>query len=543
MALKTSTEPEIPLPAITAAPAGGTTSVIGFDPEDPDKDRWFAPDARSAVLAGNEVIPYIRSEKLYADIVAALRTATAGEHFIFIAGWNMSDAKSHGGQGADFQLVTGDATTSLDALFTAASKAGARLRVMLFKHDALSGARDNSELVTFVSGLANGMAVLDDHVVAGMQLIGPYLAKIPGFGSHYVGAHHQKIIVVSGSEGLVAFQGGYDLDPDRISLGGGPGLHDVHTRVRGPAAKALADAFIERWNDHPSVPAAWHLPAVPAQAALPDNKFVQVAHTFPNTAKHPLVGGGGYGFLTSGERTVKDLLIKAIGAARKFIYVEDQYLFDMDIASALKAALPSIEKLIILITSSGSIVGETLQPWARRKRVIDALPASYTATPPTGGATPTPGSATYTGKVAVCQLGGQYVHAKTWIFDDRFAVIGSANLNRRGMSHDSEQACGIFDTNAKKRWCFAHELRMNLWAKHFGKKPIDFQDPIASSVHWFAPFGGVATYNPDGGVDPDPAGLAKLQAAFSLSKTSMWAISQIITPDVMWDTIIDPDGA
>ncbi len=539
MALSTSTEPEIELPPITAAPDGGTTTVVGFDPEDPDSTPWVvANQPRSSMVIGNEVIPYVRSEKLFPDVVSAFRTATSGAHFIWIAGWNLSDTRPRG-PGTTFQLVPGDATTSILNLFNTANTAGVRIRVILFRHDTISNARDNSEVVTFVNGLSNGMAILDDHVVAGL---GAYSAYVPGVaaGAHYVGAHHQKIIVVSGSDGLVAFQGGYDLDQDRISTGvGGPGLHDVHCRIRGIGAKSLADAFVERWNDHPSVTTAHRLASVPTPPALPDNKTVQIAHTFPNVGNHPLNGGGTYGFAPSGETTVKQMLLQAIRSARRFIYVEDQYLFDMDISNALRAALPNIQKLLILITQSGSIEGETLQPWARRKRFIDNLPATYTTTPPSAGPPPTAARTTYAGKVAVCQLATQYVHAKTWIFDDKFAVIASANVNRRGMTHDSEQAAGVYDPNHRRRWFFAHELRMNLWGKHFRRPPIDFRDPIASSVHWFTPIGDVISYNPDGGVDPDPLGLTR----FGLTGLLRMAASAVLTNDGVWDSVVDPDGS
>ena len=539
MALSTSTEPVIDLPTITAAPGGATTTVVGFDPEDPDASPWTvtANPTRSAMLAGNEVIPYIRSDKLFPDIVAAIRTATSGQHFIWIVGWNLSDATTHGGPGTGLVLVPGDATTSILNLFTTADTAGVRIRMMLFRHDTASNARDNSELVAFVQGLPNGMAVLDDRVVVGAGSLSSYIPGAPA-GAHYVGSHHQKIIVVSGSEGLVAFQGGYDLDADRISLGGGPGLHDVHSRIRGPSAKSLAEAIRERWNDRPGLATAQLLPVVATQPTFPDDKSVQIAHTFPNPNKHAINGGVAYGFAPAGEITVKQLLLKAISTARQFIYVEDQYLFDMDISNALRAALPNIQKLLILIVGSGSIEAETLQPWARRKAFIDNLPASYTVTPASAGPPPTAARATYTGKVAVCQLASQYVHAKTWIFDDKFAVIASANVNRRGMSHDSEQAAGIYDPNHARRWFFAHELRMNLWGKHFRRPPIDFRDPLASSVHWFTPIGDVIPYNPDGGTDTDPKGLNKL----GLTGLTRAAVSLILTNNLVWDSIVDPDG-
>ena len=55
-----------------------------------------------------------------------------------------------------------------------------------------------------------------------------------------------------------------------------------------------------------------------------------------------------------------------------------------------------------------------------------------------------------------------YVHSKATIVDDRWATIGSANLNSRGMSHDAELNLSILDSD------FARALRMMLWAEHLG---------------------------------------------------------------------------
>jgi phospholipase D1/2 len=77
-----------------------------------------------------------------------------------------------------------------------------------------------------------------------------------------------------------------------------------------------------------------------------------------------------------------------------------------------------------------------------------------------------------------------YVHSKTMIVDDMYALIGSANINDRSLlgERDSELAVLVMDgetlradVNGKgsqrevRR--FAHELRMDLW-----KKTFDFAD-------------------------------------------------------------------
>jgi phosphatidylserine/phosphatidylglycerophosphate/cardiolipin synthase-like enzyme len=55
-----------------------------------------------------------------------------------------------------------------------------------------------------------------------------------------------------------------------------------------------------------------------------------------------------------------------------------------------------------------------------------------------------------------------YVHAKVGVVDDRWATVGSANLNSRSMSHDAELNLAVLDQ------AFARGLRLSLWAEHLG---------------------------------------------------------------------------
>lgn len=375
---------------------------------------------------------------------------------------------------------------------------------MLYWHNPWFPSKDNAPAVAMINALPTGAAIHDERVLPVRPL------GIPLVDGKPVGSHHQKVLLVYGTAGLVAFQGGIDLDPNRLSHGQGPGLHDVHTRVMGPAAHWLYRIFVERWLDHPE--AARHPPVNTALAPPPrhaqGDMFVHVARTYGNGTLRNLVPP--YAFAPQGEQTAKELLLHAIQTATRFIYVEDQYLVDLDVSRALVAALPRIQKLVILVCDEGAVVGEILQVGRRRKDFLDPLVA---AAPD---------------KVHVC-TSSRYVHAKVWIFDDRFAIVGSANVNRRGLSHDSEQLIGVFDVNARYRWFFAHELRMHLWGQHLGLRPLDVVDAVATSVHWVAGAtrGGLRSYVPDPTADePLP-----------------WFFRSFLSNDLGWDLVIDPDGS
>lgn len=501
MALSTTRlSPIVPGP-LKVKPRGRNTVVHPFDPVDNNASVWF-PEliGRSSVRAPNEVVPYIDGRDAFKDMVAAIRTAKQPGHFIYLVGWRLIH---------DFPLIDGDSTTTVEALFRAASSKNVDIRVMLYHQTQLSG-EDNTDAIDFVGQLPTGKAIHDDRVVKGGFLPHFFKPSVP-----YLGVHHQKILIVNGEEGLIGFQGGMDVNVDRLHFGGPFGLHDVHTRIRGLAAASLWDLFVERWKDHPRSRNFSPIPSeVHDTANVVDDLQVEVGRTYPNSESHSLFGPGGpYRFAAAGEQSVKALVLNAISQSKRFIYIEDQYLFDMSISNALKAALPSLKKLIILITDSHQAFDQR-QPFLRRKLFIDNL---------TGGAQPP------TDKVIVCQnVGGSqrvpFVHSKTFIFDDKFAITGSANLNRRGYTHDSEQNAGIFDSNKKKRFFFAHELRMNLWGKLLSKRPIDLVNPIASSVHWTKPIGNIATYLVNG---QDPS----------------HGFPEDELKDLVWNIGIDPDGS
>jgi phosphatidylserine/phosphatidylglycerophosphate/cardiolipin synthase-like enzyme len=111
-----------------------------------------------------------------------------------------------------------------------------------------------------------------------------------------------------------------------------------------------------------------------------------------------------------------------------------------------------------------------------------------------------------------------YVHAKVGVVDDRWATIGSANLNSRGVSHDAELNVAALDAE------FAHGLRLMLWSEHAGAlrqahtgwpapaaaptpkalAPAATNSLVAALVH---PIDSWRTYHDD----LDPADLAQLE--------------------------------
>lgn len=319
-----------------------------------------------------------------------------------------------------------------------------------------------------------------------------------------LGCHHQKILLVMHGGRLTAFCGGVDVNSDRVlTTEKGRPMHDVHCRIRGPAAWDVLQIFLDRWGDYVSRDYG-DQPVPDLDAILPDKKAlrgssvstqahcgkssVQIARTTGNMITEP------YNFAPDGERSIREMVRTAIRKARRFIYIEDQYLVNLEVADWLKGSLGQIKHLTILVppaelTSPPSYVNT-------RKRFINKLKE---------------GDAD---KVRIFCLAkdsdtcSTYIHAKTWMIDDKFAIIGSANCNNRGMNHDSEVAAGIFDpsSNDKVGFTLPHRLRMRLWAHHLGVNEAEVADGVGSADLWFSynrpPLSRVTEYVVPDGVAP-----------------------------------------
>lgn len=500
-------------------PAPPVTPVTPFrSPLDPP--RWGpilvrAVDSNSVIRSGNAVRHLVDAENPshaalagYNAMVDAIRSASGGDAFIYLLGWICID---------DFDMITCDPTSKLRHLLAAAAARGVQIRAVLWEpavHMRTHIAQTETS-VRRIRALPGGAAIID----------GEHLS---------LGSHHQKLLVVGGGESrLVGFTGGLDvnsdrifpsavhcgpmpvarpeqvelsdLDPESMSGGGGNPLHDVHCRVEGPSAFDLLHTFIRRWDHHPdsgtiearsplrgrgrAVPPALTGPIPLAKSSTGRSCSVVIGRTF-----NPRRGSG-----MPCERNIQRGLLAAIGNARRFIYMEDQYLINPDAAAALRAALPRIDHLTILLSAS-QINSDTPCIWTYRREFVRDLTAGLppplaakvrlfqlvspplpVTVPPcskgSGGFRPTFGRHTY-------------VHAKCWVFDDELAVIGSANCNRRGWQHDSEIDAFIFDDSTPRRpgeRTFAQQMRMDLWAEHLDAPASAFEDGVASAAAWLSP--------------------------------------------------------
>lgn len=463
------------------------TVKVTSDPRDGNWQRWFDRKGKGMhpVRSNNHVIGLIDGSETFKSMVSAIVTATGNSHYIYMLNWWMN---------LDFELIPrykppgGSPSTKLIDLLSNAVKKGVHVRAMLWDQWGTQNSEEVKRINTLTNSAkppANGAAILDNNTLN-------------------LGSHHQKILIVKGDKGLIAFCGGVDFNPDRIrSTSSQPGspMRDVHCQIAGPAAWDLLNIFRLRWMDHPeSVSINTKKGKLRGgDEQMPkgsSDKYVQIGCTYRNGSNHQGITNRFkqrfYTFAKNGERTAERMIFHAIGKARRFIYIEDQYLISMDASKKLRAALSNIDRLIILIPHSSLLSASGLSSglpgvWKRRKKFIDYLKGDPKTSHKVAICYRIKAGSPVNSKEVQSNTKHTFIHSKIFIMDDKFAIIGSANCNNRGYTHDSEVVAGIFDEAGNGTVHFAHELRMRLWAEHLNLKKAAVFDPIASASNWLKP--------------------------------------------------------
>jgi uncharacterized membrane protein YdjX (TVP38/TMEM64 family)/phosphatidylserine/phosphatidylglycerophosphate/cardiolipin synthase-like enzyme len=306
------------------------------------------------------------------------------------------------------------------------------------------------------------------------------------------GSHHQKVVVIDDS---LAFLGGIDLtvrrwdtpehapdDPRRVAYGKPyPPFHDLMVALDGEAARQLALLTRERWlaatgqklkpvtfrgvSDNDPWP----------EGLPPDLQAVEVgiARTVPPRAEQPAI------------REVEKLYLDMIAAARKTLYIENQYFTAPRICAALEKRLAEPEGpeivLVLRLLSHGWLEEHTMH--VLRTRLIERLRKAdrfgrfrvyYPHVP---------------GLPEGCCLD---VHSKLMVVDDRILRVGSSNLCNRSFGLDTEADIAL---EARGRPQVANAIRRfrdRLVAEHLGvpveklRVEIERSGSLASAIKGLA---------------------------------------------------------
>jgi phosphatidylserine/phosphatidylglycerophosphate/cardiolipin synthase-like enzyme len=509
---------------------------------------WFLTDPElgsrelAAWSAGNAVVPRVHGAVYFARLVEEVRALRAGDHLLF-TDW----------RGDADELLCPEGPT-VGELFGDAARRGVLVKGLMWRShpDELSySGEQNRQLGDEVSA-AGGEVLLDQRV-------------------RWAGSHHQKFVVLRHPDRPdrdVAFAGGIDLchsrrddmrhlgDPQPMPVaqayGDRPPWHDVQFEVRGPAVGLLDAVFRERWEDPHSLDrhnpvsrvsdaltrtdlVADPLPERPPDPPPAGDCTVQLLRTYP--AIRP-----GYPFAPHGERSVARGYAKALGRARRLAYLEDQYMWSPHVARVLADALRSNPDLhvVVVVPRHPDVDGALALPPNQVGRA-QAIETCRLAAPD---------------RVHVFDLENHegtpvYVHAKVAVLDDVWACAGSANLNRRSWSHDSELSVAVLDGALDTRppedpggrgdgaRTFARDLRLELMREHLDRAPgddADLIDPDDAVRAVEAAAQALDGWHRDGRVGPRPPGRLRPHRPEELPRrTRLWAVP-------IYRTVYDPDG-
>ncbi|GAA1302330.1 phospholipase D family protein [Pseudonocardia xinjiangensis] len=511
---------------------------------------WFLTDAERgnpayrlpSWCAGNRVVPLVHGTAYFERLVAEVRALKAGDH-LFFTDWRGD---------ADERLCPDGPTVG--ELFSDAARRGVIVKGLMWRshNDDLSYSEEENRQLGDEVNAAGGEVLLDERV-------------------RRAGSHHQKLVVIRHPDDPqrdVAFAGGIDLchsrrddaqhlgDPQPLPIaetyGPRPPWHDVQLEVRGPAVAMLDGLFRERWEDPhalaPHNPAARlrdalsdadlvadPLPAQPPEPERAGDALVQVLRTYP--ARRP-----GYPFAPRGERSVARGYAKALRRAERLVYLEDQYMWSPHIARLLADALRRSPQLhiVVVVPRHPDVDGRFALPPNQVGR-LQAIEVCRKAAPD---------------RVHVFDIENHegtpvYVHAKVAVMDDTWACAGSANLNRRSWSHDSELSVAVLDETRDDREptdpggrgdearAFARELRLELMREHLDRPPgddDDLVDPDSAVRAVDAAADALDAWHRGGRVGPRPPGRLRRHEPERLPlRTKLWAVP-------VYRLVYDPDG-
>jgi len=285
------------------------------------------------------------------------------------------------------------------------------------------------------------------------------------------GSHHQKFVVVDDE---VAFVGGIDLtakrwdtrdhqvgDVRRRLPSGGlyQPVHDMQVALEGDAARLAGEIARRRWlfATDETVPGLEAPAGIRLEGGTPDMSGVEVAFT----RTEPAIRG------RPAVTEAMDLTVAALRAARRHIYIENQYFASRRVCDVLceRLAEPDGPEVVVVSTLSSHGTVERLVLGANRDRFVRRLGqcdrhgrmrAFYPVVPKPDG-----------------MEQEIIIHSKLVIVDDAFLRIGSSNLNQRSEGLDTELDVAVeARTGAERRAILA--VRDRLLAEHLDADPQAF---------------------------------------------------------------------
>jgi cardiolipin synthase len=266
------------------------------------------------------------------------------------------------------------------------------------------------------------------------------------FRSHRLRRLHRKIAHV---DGQVAFVGGINVIDDMNTPGHKPPRVDFAVRVRGPVLASIVQTMARVWALCELV--QFSRSEVPL---FPDPRPIARAGT--QTAKFAIRDN------LSHRRDIERAYLAAIRTARREILIANAYFF------------PGIRFRRALIAAAGRGVQVTLLLQARVEyRLLHYASRALYGQLLSGG-------------IAIEEYHRSFLHAKVAVVDERWATVGSSNIDPYSLLMSREANLFVRDT------ALAQDLRVELLqmiqtgARRVGPQRWAARSPLAKGVSWIA---------------------------------------------------------
>lgn len=368
---------------------------------------------------GNLVEPLVDGGVAFDRIAAAVESATSSV-WVCVAFLEVG-ARFPGGRGTFLDLMDGAARRGLD------------VRVLFWHPEGTPTGEDHDGVFP---GDEAAAGVLTDRGTG-------WQARWDSAGRQ---CQHQKVwLVDAGTSDEVVFVGGINIGAGSMA---GPdhaeapepwrygNIHDVHCLVRGPVATDVHENFTMRWNgasERGSEHGAWP-PDGTDDLPPPGGRSAPAGETRAQIIRSVLPGL--YDVLPDGENSVREQYLAAVGAARDYVYLENQILLSRAVLGALGEALDRGVRVVAIVP------GDPM-PVLAAVRSHPGIAAGYTALAALGRregfCLAAPAARRSWGYEEV------YVHAKAAVVDDAWATIGSTNLIFTSFQGDTEMNVSFWD--------------------------------------------------------------------------------------------------
>lgn len=260
---------------------------------------------------------------------------------------------------------------------------------------------------------------------AGIEVYPFFRVAFPPFATRINWRNHRKICVIDGKIGYV---GGMNVANRYVNGGNFARWRDTHMRVSGSGVAALQYSFAVDWS-------------------FMGHELLEVPVNFEISADEDAAG---MQLLTSGPTSewsnISMLMLKAIGNAKKRVYIQTPYFLPTDsmLRALQAAALAKVDVRVMIPRYSDSAI----LTYASYSYVMECLRAG----------------------IKIYLYNGGMLHSKTMMIDEDFSSIGSANIDFRSFEHNFESTMFIYsrESNAELVGQFMDDLsyseRINLSA-------------------------------------------------------------------------------